>query len=126
MAWGMSCGKASTVTSLRQRDVGVGLLGERDAGEVHVEHAAAHGVAAHVINERRHLAAIEAGERKKGRVAPATIGELERVLIGLDRRRVGVAAVNDARKQTLAAKGVHLLTEYLARTDAELLCFGHD
>jgi hypothetical protein len=37
-----------------------------------------------------------------------------------------VTAVDDAREQTLAAKGVHLLTEDLARTDAELLGFGHD
>jgi hypothetical protein len=37
-----------------------------------------------------------------------------------------MAAEDDAREQTLAAKGVHLLTEDLARADAELLGFGHD
>jgi hypothetical protein len=37
-----------------------------------------------------------------------------------------VTAENDAWEQTLAAKAVHLLTEDLARSDAELLGFGHD
>jgi hypothetical protein len=48
------------------------------------------------------------------------------MLIGLDRGRIGVPTEDDAWEQTLAAKAVHLLTEDLARTDTELLGFGHD
>ena len=145
MEWGMSCGNASTETSRArvqqdraerahggrfvdevERHVGVGLLGERDASEVHVEHATGHRVAADVVDQGRHLAAVEPGQREQRRVAPAAVRKLEGVLIRLDRGRIGAPAEDDTRQQTLPAKGVHLLAEDLARTDAELLCFGHD
>jgi hypothetical protein len=48
------------------------------------------------------------------------------VLVGLDRGRIGVTAEDDTREQALPAKGIDLLTEHLARSDAELLGFGHD
>src|SRR5205823_13084661 len=68
----------------------------------------------------------ECREGEKGRVTPAAVGELKGVLVRLDRSRIAVSAEDDAWKQALATKGVHLLAKDLARTDAELLCFGHD
>src|SRR5439155_24455778 len=109
-----------------ERHVGMRLLGEGNPSEVHVQHAAADGIAADVVDQRRHLGAAEPGQRKQGGISPAAVGKLERVLVGFDRRRVSVTAENDTRQQTLAAKGVDLLTEDLARADAQLLGFGHD
>ena len=109
-----------------ERHVGVCLLGKGNAGKVDVQHASRDGIAAHVVDEGRHLAAIESGQGEEGGVAPAAVGKLERVLVGLDRRRIGAAAEHDTREQALAAKGVDLLTEDLARADVQLLGFGHD
>ena len=109
-----------------QWHVGVRLLGERHPREVDVEHLAAHRIATHVVHERRDLTTIEAGQREERRVAPAPVGKLEGVHVRLDGGRWPRATEDDARQHTLPTKGAHLLSQYHARTDRELLGFSHD
>ena len=77
------------------------------------------------MHEDGDVAAIETGQRKERGLAPAPVALLEDTRVGLDRRRLRMAAEDHGGQAALAAQRPDLLAEHGARTDLELRCISH-